>query len=192
MHCAVSNLHLKSSGRLPMSVIATPQETGYVKLSRSSQRDKEMAAMYVTRRGMYRDRSCIVYRLKIIQLLQMRWVQIISERPLQIWIIFGNKPSWPDIPSRNLPGETKKSQNNLHILRFSQRRNWIFRYSGMWRDAAFRSSAPPSFLGVSFRSSGNYCPVKMKHIRSFETSGSDYPMTHGLSAEEKIPMQTPS
>jgi hypothetical protein len=36
-----------------MSVIATPQETGYVKLSKSSQRDKEMAAMYITRRGIY-------------------------------------------------------------------------------------------------------------------------------------------
>ena len=46
MRCAVSNLHLKSSGRLPMSVIATPQETVYVKLSKRSQRNKEMAAMY--------------------------------------------------------------------------------------------------------------------------------------------------
>lgn len=88
----------KSSGLLPMSVIATPQETCYVKLSKSSQWDKKMAAMYIriTRRGMYWASSCIVFSLKIMQLLQMRWVQIISERPTQIWIRIGSRPSWPN------------------------------------------------------------------------------------------------
>jgi len=80
----VSNLHLKSSGRLPMSVIATPQETCYVKLSKSSQRDKEMATMYITRRGMYCASSCIVFSLKVMQLLQMRWVQL-SPNLDKIW-----------------------------------------------------------------------------------------------------------
>jgi len=92
-----------------------------------------------------------------------------------------------DIPSCHLPGETGESHNNLHILRFSQSCNCGCRCSGMWSDAVFRRSATPSSSGVKFRSSENFWPLKMKQIRSFETSGSDYPMTHGLIAEEKTP-----
>ena len=46
-----------------------------------TQARKEMAAMYNVRRGICWGSSCLILSLKIITLLQMRWVQTISRLP---------------------------------------------------------------------------------------------------------------
>ena len=69
--------------RLPKSGIATQLSNGSVQPSGSCQ--KEMAAMYRHSKGICWGGSYSVLSPNVIKLLQIGWVQIISERPSWWW-----------------------------------------------------------------------------------------------------------